>query len=63
MIKIPLAALRRKVSSRPEGYYEEVILSGRVVNDEVLEVDEEAHRKLCEKYRGPNPLPAKQNCC
>lgn len=63
MIRFPLQMVRLRVKERPEGYYEDVVLSGRITPDGFIEFEDEAYRALCEKYRGPLPATSKQNCC
>lgn len=60
---IPLHVIRRKVAARPEGYYEDVVLSGKVVNDEFLEIDDASYAALCKKYREGGNVDRVQKCC
>lgn len=55
-VRIPLSHIRVRQRVRPEGYYTEVISSGKVIEDRFLEIDNDTFYKLESKYLD---LPAK----
>ena len=53
-IVIPLADLRARAASRPEGYLEDVLRAGKLVGDQV-EFSPAVHAALVAKYQAAKP--------
>lgn len=69
MMTIALADIRKRCSERPEGYYEELVLKGKVVDDATLLIDEQDWIELFRKYNPDGPStalstrPTPPKCC
>lgn len=72
-VRILLQHIRQVLQNKPAGYYEEVILAGKVIEDTWLEIDEAVYEELRAKYEWQqraiahaNGIPFQlgpQNCC
>jgi hypothetical protein len=54
-IRIPISDVQERAKERPPGYFEDVMLRGHVVGDEV-ELEEAAYKDLARKYSAPSFL-------
>ncbi len=54
-IRIPISDVQERAKERPPGYFEDVMLHGRIEGDEV-ELEEAAYKELARKYSDPSFL-------
>lgn len=64
IIRIPLAHILARATERPQGYVDEVLAAGILINGETLQLSHERYRSLLAKYALDDPLTSiSRPCC